>query len=353
MIIDCDVHPVCHDSAELQKHLPRFFRELGYGETGHLGHSNPHGVHRRDSAIEHVPGADSWFDVYRAQLLEAQTIDCGILNFSQGYHAGVHPNPDYAAALCTSVNAYIAEHWLPSDPRWVAAIVVAPQDPKLAVEEIRRCVGEKRFVGISMTPGGEALGHRRYWPIYEAAAELGLPISIHPGSEGGPGTSRPFATGYAETYMEWHCNLPTVYMTHLTSLVTRGVLTTFPTLRFVMLEGGFGWLPHLLWRMDKNWKALRATVPFLKEPPSRYVLQNVRLSTQPIEEPPKDAQLLQIFEMMQADRTLMFSSDYPHWDNDDVVRGLPRMEDGLKHRILAANALETYTRIKLPEIAHA
>jgi predicted TIM-barrel fold metal-dependent hydrolase len=95
--------------------------------------------------------------------------------------------------------------------------------------------------------------------------------------------------------------------------------------------------------MDKNFKALRATTPWLKKPPSEYVLEQVRLTTQPLEEPDNADHILQMFDMIQARRTLMFATDFPHWDFDDPNRVFPRkMDAGLRRRIMYDNAAELY-----------
>lgn len=71
-----------------------------------------------------------------------------------------------------------------------------------------------------------------------------------------------------------------------------------------------------MWRLDKNYKALRAQVPWLTRLPSEYIRDHCFLSTQPIEEPDNPKDLIRLFDMMDAENILMFSSDYPHWDFD-------------------------------------
>ena len=148
----------------------------------------------------------------------------------------------------------------------------------------------------------------------------GPPVAVHPGSEGrgvaGPPT---VVRGGLPQVHEWHTCLPVTAQAHVVSLVCQGVFVKYPCLKVVLVECGMGWLPHVMWRLDKNYKALRNEVPWLERLPSEYIKAHIRLTTQPVEEPESDAQFLSLLEMMDAGQTLMLSTDYPHWDFDDPV----------------------------------
>jgi predicted TIM-barrel fold metal-dependent hydrolase len=131
-------------------------------------------------------------------------------------------------------------------------------------------------------------------------------------------------------------------MAHVNSLVCEGVFEKFPGLKFVAVESGIAWLPHLMWRMDKNYKGLRSQVPWLKRLPSEYIREHIRVTTQPTEEPDDPRHLLQIFEMIGAPEMILFSSDYPHWDFDNPRIALPAVPAEWKERILWRNAAELY-----------
>ena len=137
-------------------------------------------------------------------------------------------------------------------------------------------------------------------------------------------------------------------MGHLNSMVCEGVFEKFPKLRLVLIEGGIAWLPHLMWRMDKNFKALRSSVPWLQRLPSEYIREHVRLTTQPIEEPSDPSRILQILDWIHAEETVMFSSDYPHWDFDNPMMSLPPMPKTLKARVMAGTATELYRLDPVP-----
>jgi predicted TIM-barrel fold metal-dependent hydrolase len=103
----------------------------------------------------------------------------------------------------------------------------------------------------------------------------------------------------------------------LASMIFGGVFDAFPKLQLVLSEYGVTWAPPLIWRMDRAWEQGDRELAGLKRAPSEYVAENVRFTTQPLDEPPQLAQLWELLDLVDAGRTLMFSSDYPHWDTDD------------------------------------
>ena len=156
----------------------------------------------------------------------------------------------------------------------------------------------------------EPLGRRKYWKMYEAAVQHDLPIGIHfTGVGAGPIT----AVGSPSHYIEDHAGMTQAFQTQVTSLVCEGVFEQFPTLKVVLIEGGFAWLPPLMWRLDRAWKKLRDEVPELKRLPSEYIREHFWITTQPIEEPPKQEYFDQLLVHLNADDKLMFATDYPHW----------------------------------------
>jgi predicted TIM-barrel fold metal-dependent hydrolase len=359
-LVDCDVHPIMKGGmAELGPYLSQSAQHRlgidgrrglttgGQRETVSIPRNmlyvNPAGVLRGDahSPEGFAPGADPAYTA--RQLLDAHGISRAVLIGGEVLGLGAMPDPDVAAIIAAAYNDWLAATWLASDARYRGTLVVGAQDPVQAAAEIRRSAVDQRFVAVLLPLTNILMGQRHYYPIYEAAAEVGLPITVHPNSgEGIFRTSPSLAGGEPTYYVEWHTGLSQVFQANVISLICHGVFERFPTLKVVMTEGGLGWIPDVLWRLDKNVKGLRDEVPWVRRLPSEYVFDHVRFTSQPLPEPRRREHLHVLCDIARADRTLMFSSDYPHWDFDDPRYALTALPAEIRQRVKVDNAVETY-----------
>lgn len=348
-LIDCDVHNAVPSDAALRPYLPARWRSY-MDQVGSRTYSpyvkgfpypkvSPGGGSRLDAwpPSGALPGSD--LDFMREQLLDPFGIRIAILNCL--YRAAEQRNEEYGAALARAVNEWQVEHWLEPEPRLRASITVAYETPDLAAEEIMRAARHPGFVQVLLFPRTkEPLGRRRYWPLYEAAVAAGLPIGIHFASTTAAPTT---AAGWPSYYIEDHTVMSMAFQAQLVSLVVEGVFERFPDLRIALVEGGFAWLPPLLWRLDDLYHRMRDEVPHLRRLPSEYVREHFGVTTQPIEEPEYPPDMLDLIGQV-GEKTLMFSTDYPHWDFDNPNRAFQvRLPAALRERIMHENAREFYS----------
>jgi predicted TIM-barrel fold metal-dependent hydrolase len=359
-LVDCDVHPIMKGGmADLRPHLSRAAqRRLGLDDRRSLSgvgtreavsvprnmlYVNQSGVLRDDARAPDgsAPGADPAFTAQ--QLLDGNGIDRAVLIGGEVLGLGAMPDPDAAAMIASAYNDWLASAWLDADGRYRGYLVVGPQDPALAAREIRRAAQDERFVGVFLPLTNILMGQRHYYPIYAAAAEMSLPVAVHPNSgEGIFRTSPSMAGGTPTYYVEWHSGLSQVFQANVISLICHGVFERFPDLRVIITEGGLAWVPDVMWRLDKNVKGLRDEVPWMKRLPSEYLVHHVRFTTQPMPEPRRRSHLHTLLEIASAERTLLFSSDYPHWDFDDPRHVLTSLPAEMRARVKSQNAIETY-----------
>jgi uncharacterized protein len=343
-IIDCDVHNNVPSMKALHPYLTDRWRdyviESGVGSLE--ANYYPAGAPLSARPGSRPPSGDppgSDLDLLRHQLLDPWDVQQAVLNCVYGVQ--MIRNEDFAAAVARAVNDWQVEEWLEKEPRLRASIVVANENPKLAAEEIERLGNHPGFVQVLLPVRSEmTLGRRHYWPIYEAAERHGLAIGVFAGGNiGNPITP----VGWPSHYIEDYVSLAQAFQTQLVSLVSEGVFAKFPGLRVVLIEGGFTWLPSLMWRFDKNWKGLRREVPWVDRLPSEIIHDHVRLTIQPVDEPPNPEHLLQVIDQLGSEEMLLFSTDYPHWHFDDREETLPvGLPEDLERKIRVENAHAVY-----------
>ena len=169
-------------------------------------------------------------------------------------------NLDFAAALSRAVNDWQLEAWVKKEPRLRAGIVVPQEDPAFAASEIERAPAIRASSQVIMSPrASDPIGHRRYWPIYEAAEQRRMPIGLH--SAGYSGGHASTGAGWPTYYIEEHYSFDDFAAGRDDELVFEGVFERFPKLKVALIEGGFTWVPSHCWRMDKHWERMREEVP--------------------------------------------------------------------------------------------
>jgi predicted TIM-barrel fold metal-dependent hydrolase len=343
MLVDCDVHPNLARPDDLAEYIDEQFLKRFWGRPhSSVVYPPPNGGFRADAGVPggFRPGSDP--KVFEQQLLQTAGVDYAIhipLVASQNL------DPEYNAALNAAVNRWMAETWLTAynaHGKYRGSISVPLNNPAAAVAEIERWADHPGFVQIWVPHRAPVpYGHPQYHPIWEAAAQHGLPVAIHASGAGQAAMSTP--VGFVHYYLELHAVAEAfAYSAHLTSFICEGVFERFPQFRVVLVEGGFAWAAPLIWRLDRAFDQLQLDCPRLQKRPSEYLYGNVRFTTQPVEEPDDDQRLLRLFEMVDASRLLMFATDYPHWDYDDPKRALPKVGPEARRKITYENACELY-----------
>lgn len=332
-VIDCDIHTLIPKADDLFPYLSEHWREYirtsafkGAVDTAYP----PNAPTTRGPAD---------LNAVRRDVLDSWSVEIGILNCS--YAVDSLHNPDTAAAMASAVNDWLAAEWLAREPRLRASMVVPTRVPEMGAGEIDRVGDRPGFVQVLLPVRSEApYGHRRYLPIFEAAERHNLVVSLQFG--GAPGNP-PTGSGWPSYYIEEYVGMAQVFQTQVLNMVVEGVFDRFPNLRVALIEGGWTWLPSLMWRIDKDWKGLRREVPWNTRVPSEYIRGRVRLSLQPTDAPADGDHLLQIIEQMGSDELLMFSTDYPHWHFDSASDALPHgLPAGLRRKIMYDNARAFY-----------
>lgn len=345
-IIDCDIHPGFSKPGELSPFLPLRWREYvkDYGLrnpnplVGALPYPRMNLGMRRDSYPPDGGDPASDLAFMQQQLLDPLNIEVGLLHALNAGPAAF--SLELGNAVCVAINDWQVDKWISKDDRLRGGISCAQEDSEAAVKEIEARAADKRFVQVSMVPRSmEPAGRKKYWPIYEAAASLGLPIGVHTAAYGIHANS---GSGWASFYIEEHSGYAHPAQAFLISMIFEGVFERFPDLKLVIVEGGFAWLAPLMWRMDREWERMRAEVPQVKRKPSDYVKSNVWLTTQPVEEPRNVRLMSKLLDWIGHDR-LLFCTDYPHWDFDhpDRVFRVP-LDKEHKAAIFRENARAVY-----------
>lgn len=340
-LIDTDVHESFSGVKDLVPYLKAPYKDwiaqgAWRGFSQPFAYTSPGNGNRAD--VQNEDGSASVSDpaVIKRDLLDEYDITKAVLT-GYFYPTGLKMQYSLASAMAAAYNDMVTQKWLSFDPRFVGSIQVNARDPEAAAREIDRMAAHPQMVQVMLPIVGDiAYGHPYYRPIFAAAERNELVVAFHHTvfAQG------PYGMGLH--YIERHSLIPLAIQAQVISLILNGVFDEFEKLRFIILEGGFSWLPHTLWRMDREYRQGRVEVPWIKKLPSQHAREKLKLATQPSEDLTTD-QLLKVIDLIGTEDLLVFATDYPHFDFDDPDAAVPRsLPAGLREKIMWKNAAELY-----------
>jgi predicted TIM-barrel fold metal-dependent hydrolase len=207
--------------------------------------------------------------------MDAAGIDVQVLSFGS-------PGPqafaaDVAIPMARQANDLLFETTKRYPGRFAGFAALPTADPATSADELDRCVKKLAFKG-AMIHGhqrGSFLDERKYWPIFERAEALDVPIYLHPTLPHADAIKAYF-DGYEELARAgWGFAVDT--SCHFLRIVFAGVFDAYPKLKIILGHLGEG-LPFAMHRLDEHTHAAAARRGLMKTP-LQYFQDNLLVTT--------------------------------------------------------------------------
>jgi predicted TIM-barrel fold metal-dependent hydrolase len=219
-------------------------------------------------------------------------------------------DPELALAAVRAWNDWNIEDWSGAYPdRMIPCQIPYFLDPEIGAQEVYRNA-ERGYKAITFSEGPHLLGlpsmHTGHWdPIMRACAETGTVVNLHIGSSGtSPGTADDAPADVVGVLFFGYAMFSAVDW-----LFSR-IPVRFPDIKIVMSEGGIGWVPALLDRLDhmQTYASMYGTWDGIDITPAEVLRRNFYFCA--VEDPTAFA----LRERIGVDHILL-EEDYPHSDS--------------------------------------
>jgi predicted TIM-barrel fold metal-dependent hydrolase len=268
----------------------------------------------------------------RLAFMDAAGVDVQVLSFGspgpQGFDTAT------AIPMARDANDRLYEAMQAHPDRFAGFAALATAAPEAAADELERCVTKLGFKG-TMIHGhtqGSFLDEKKYWPIFERAAALDVPIYLHP-TYPHPDAVKAYFGGYEELARAgWGFAVDT--STHFLRIVFAGVFDAYPKLQFILGHLGEG-LPFAMHRLnDHTYQSAKRRG--LQRTPLEYLKQNMLVTTSGNWYPPA---FLCTMLALGVDN-ILFAIDWPYEPNTAGMRFLDELtiSDADKEKIAHGNA---------------
>jgi predicted TIM-barrel fold metal-dependent hydrolase len=277
----------------------------------------------------------------RLEQMNACNIERMVLSIRAPGAQGIR-DPAEARRAAQEINDYLAGVIARHPTRFSGFAAVALHDVDSGVAELERCVRQLGFVGAMINgytngPDGAAIycDDPSFIPFWEAAADLGVPVYLHPRRP--HPSQRSVYGGYCELWdapATWAFAADTAV--HALRLILSGLFDRLPDTKIILGHMG-EMLPFGLWRFDNR---MRIECPKrLAGSVSDYFSENFVITTSGVHD---DLVLDFVVKKLGIERVL-FSIDYPFEDPASAVQWLQNttvINDDQRRRIARLNALD-------------
>jgi predicted TIM-barrel fold metal-dependent hydrolase len=192
-------------------------------------------------------------DLGELRLKEMDEAGIDIQVLSHGAPSTQRLEASTAVRLARDANDRLARVIAARPDRFAGFAALPTPDPKAAADELDRTISELGFKGAMVhgLTNGVFFDDRRFWPIFERAQALDVPLYVHPAA--------PHSAVVDAYYKDYVRDFPAILnaawgftvetATQGIRLVLSGVFDAYPDLKIILGHMGEG-LPFLLWRID-------------------------------------------------------------------------------------------------------
>ena len=274
----------------------------------------------------------------RLRAMDERGVDVAVLSVAP--HLFMYWLDDVAAASeCSRLtNDALAAFAAGSGGRIVPVATLPMRDPDAAARELRRAVTELGMKGAEIGPRVEEIGldDPALRPVLGTAAELGVPLILHPYHVG----KRP---GLEDYYLSNLIGHPVETAVGAARLIFGGVLDELPDLQPVLMHGG-GYLPYQIGRLDHGYRVRPESRGCRAEPSSylrRFFYDTITHAAGP---------LRFLVEMVGPDR-VVYGTDFPFdmagGPVEEQLAGVGLHEEA-RRRIAGMNAVDLFRLQRVP-----